>query len=130
MIVDAGMQRVEVVNAVLVGTAALRINDRLLDREPRCVLDNPRVTVALIDAGSGEQPHPSIADMDLQAVAVMLDFVHPQRADGRPLGHGRQARRYEGRRSAEGSPPRSLDTTPLHKLTRTDTLPKLSLIHI
>ena len=29
-LVEAGMQRVEVANAVLVGTAALRIHDRLL----------------------------------------------------------------------------------------------------
>ena len=114
MIVDAGMQRVEVANAVLIGTAALRIYDRLLDRQSRGVLDNPRIAVAPIDPGSGEQAHPSIADMDLQPVSIMLDFMDPARTRRRPFRYGRQARRHKGGRSAGGSTPRSLDTTPLH----------------
>jgi hypothetical protein len=31
-------------------------------------------------------PHPTIADMDLKPIAVMLKFVHSARASWKPLG--------------------------------------------
>ena len=90
------MERVKVRQAIIVGTATLRINDGLLDRQPSRVLDNTRIAVGPINAGSGEQAHAAYPDVDLQAIAVVFYFMHPRRTTWRPLGYGRQTRGYEG----------------------------------
>ena len=59
--------------------------------EPRDVLDDPRITLGPVDAGHGVEPDALAAGVDLQAEAVVLDFVHPAVGGRRALGAGRQA---------------------------------------
>ena len=54
------------------------------------------------------QPHPTVADMDLESVPVMLQFVHPARPSGRLLGDNRKARMDESSSSAFDGLPREL----------------------
>jgi len=44
---------------------------------PWRILDNPTIAVRPIISVSGEKPHPIVKDMNLEPIAVMLDFMHP-----------------------------------------------------
>jgi len=53
--------------------------------QPRRVLNNPRVAVAPLNAGGGEEAHSAVPSVDLKPIVVMLDFMHPAETGRRPL---------------------------------------------
>src|SRR5689334_14076844 len=66
----------------------LGINDDWF-AEPRSFFDNTRITLGPVSAISCVEPDTTVADMDLQSVAVMLQLVHPAGAGWRlPHNYG------------------------------------------
>jgi hypothetical protein len=64
-----------------------------------CVPDDQRISLGPVGSGDRVGPHPTIADMDLQPIAVMLQFMRPARAGWGLLGDDWLARMNEsGRR--------------------------------
>jgi hypothetical protein len=45
-----------------------------------------KVTFAPVSAVDGVQPHPTVADMDVKPITVMLQLVRPARPEGRLFG--------------------------------------------
>src|SRR6516162_975650 len=87
-------------------------NGRAFDM--RCFLRDARVAIRPIAGIHCVEPHPPISDMDLQPVAVMLQFMRPAGARRGLLGDGRPARTDESGRRVLG--PAARDThTPQHE---------------
>ncbi|MFZ0356021.1 MAG: hypothetical protein WAM12_20355, partial [Pseudolabrys sp.] len=67
------MQGIEIRNAFGIETDNFGINNQRLT-EPSRFLDNAWIALSPISAVHGVEPHPSVANMDLQAVAIVLEF--------------------------------------------------------
>ena len=81
MIGSAAMQGIELRHTPVIETDHLGIKDgSTLDA--RSFLDNARITVRPIAAIHRVESHPPVADMDLQPIAVMLEFMRPAGACG------------------------------------------------
>ena len=105
MIGGAAVQGIELRRAFLIKTDDLGIqNGGALDAA--CFLDNARIAVGPVVAVHREQPHPTIADVDLQPVAVMFQLVHPTRANRGALGNDRTTGVDETGRRVERLPAR------------------------
>ena len=70
------MQQVELRNALTVETDHFCVDDRMTF-DPRRFLDNAGIAFRPVGPVHRVQPYPSVADMNLKAVAVMLQLVHP-----------------------------------------------------
>ena len=81
------MQRIEIGNAVSASAAALGVHHGAANGQSCRILDNPRIAVRPIVSVAGEKAHPIVANMNLEPVAVMLDFMNPAGAGRRPLGN-------------------------------------------
>ena len=66
--------------------------------DPRRFLDDARIALGPVGGVHGVEPHPPVADVDLQPIAVVLEFVRPAGTARRLLGDGRTARMDEGGR--------------------------------
>jgi hypothetical protein len=92
------MQSVEIGNAFGRQVNNLSVNNQWCT-ESRRFLHDTRITLRPIISVHRVEPHPSIADVNLQSVTVMLQFVNPARTAGWALGDDRTARMNEtGRR--------------------------------
>ncbi|MGB2658130.1 MAG: hypothetical protein WBC84_07835 [Pseudolabrys sp.] len=89
------MQGIEIRNAFGIETDNFGINNQRLT-EPSRFLDNAWIALSPISAVHGVEPHPSVANMDLQAVAIVLEFMHPAIARWRLLGDSRTTGLDEG----------------------------------
>ena len=83
-----GVQDVEIGDAFLHETNNLGIHDRV-DFDPRGFLHNARIAFRPVGSVHCEQSHPTIADMDLQPIAVMLQLMRPARPGWGLLGDSR-----------------------------------------
>jgi hypothetical protein len=95
MVVTSAVKLVKGWNALTVGADYLGIHDRG-HIESRRFLHDKRIAIAPIVSIDRVKPHPTIADMDLQSIAVVLQFVRPTRP-------GRRLRRKSSGRFVCGS---------------------------
>ena len=108
LVVDPTMQRVEVRNPVRPDPDNLSVkNCGALDMGRS--IDDQRIALRPIRPVHRVEPHPAVAGVDLQPVAIVLEFVHPAGTGGWPLGYFRLARRNETSRhlprpAARGTP--------------------------
>ena len=59
------------------------------------VPNNQRITLRPVRAIDGVKPHPTVADMDLQPIPIMLQLMRPTRPGGRLFGDDWLARMNE-----------------------------------
>ena len=86
----ATVQAIKVRHAVLSSAHDLSVDDCGVF-DPGGIFKNERVTFRPICRIHRIEPHPPIADVDLQPVAVVLQFMHPTGTARRVLSHvGRQ----------------------------------------
>src|SRR5262249_1769788 len=98
MVVLTAVKFLESWNTLVVGAHNLRIHDRC-HLESHRFLHNERITLRPVGTVHREETHAAVADMDPQAIAVMLQLVRPTRTAWRLLGDGWLARINEsGRR--------------------------------
>jgi len=91
VVIDLVMQQVELHDAFAVETHHLGIDDRITF-DARRILSDARIAIPPIRPVHRVEAHPSVADVDLQPIAIVLEFVP---------GHFWLARRNEtGRRIA------------------------------
>lgn len=82
---SAGVQTVEVGDAIDAQQHRLAVEDEGAGAVPQRGLDDQRVAVGPVVAVAGDQPDALAVMLNYQAVAIVLDFVKPFRAD-RNLG--------------------------------------------
>ena len=75
--VSSAVQPVKVRNALAIGADYLRIHDGA-HVEPGRVLYDQRVAVGPIGAVHCKKTHPTVPHMDLQAIAIVFEFVPPR----------------------------------------------------
>jgi hypothetical protein len=102
------MQQLELRNAFTVETDHLGVDVRITF-DPRRIVSNAWIAIRPIRPVHRVEPHPAVAGVDLQPVAIVLEFVHPAGTGGWPLGYFRLARRNETSRhlprpAARGTP--------------------------
>jgi len=81
------MQDVEIRYAFVRKTDNLGINNQGFRKAGR-FLDNPRIARRPVRPVLGVEPHSSIANVNLQPIAVMLQLVRQTRANRRRKDHG------------------------------------------
>jgi hypothetical protein len=91
VIVPAGVQAVEVRDAVDAEQDRLAIDDEGPAAVAQRGLYDQRITVGLVVAVAREQPHVVAFALNNQAIAVVLDFVNPVWTAGNLFGCGRKA---------------------------------------
>ena len=87
MIITSAVKLLKGWNTFAIGADTLRIHDRG-HIDSRRFLHDQGITIAPIVSINRVELHPTVADMDLQPVAVVLQFVRPARASWRLLGEG------------------------------------------
>src|SRR5262245_57902362 len=119
MIVASAVKLIKGWNTLTVRANNFRVHDRSHVDSGRFLHDQG-ITLRPVSAIHREEPHASIANVDLEPVSIMLQFVHPTRTAGRLLGDSRKARMNEsGRRiewpAARGTPQHAADTQALNR---------------
>src|SRR5262245_29704621 len=84
-IVHPTMQRIENSHSVRVQPDNLGVDNRGAFYASR-VPDNQRITLRPLSAVDGVEAHPPISNMDLEPIAIVLQFVRPARSRRRLLG--------------------------------------------
>ena len=107
MIGSAAMQGIELRHTPVIETDHLGIKDGST-LAARSFLDNARITVRPIAAIHRVESHPPVADMDLQPIAVMLEFMRPAGFIRWTFSNRRSARGDEGGRRVFGPATRGL----------------------
>src|SRR4029453_13706877 len=97
MVVTSAVKLVKGWNALTVGADYLGIHDRG-HIESRRFLHDQRIAVAPVVSIDRVEPHPTVADVDLQPVPVVLQLMRPTRSGGRLLGDDWLARMNESGR--------------------------------
>src|SRR4029450_8548405 len=110
MIGGPTVEHVEIGYALLDETNDLGIHDRTAF-DASSFLYNARVALRPVGAIHREQAHTTIANMDLQPIAVMLQFLPPTRPTWRLLGDDWLTRMNESGRRVHGPAARA---TPQH----------------
>ena len=75
--------------------------------ETRRFLHDTRISLRPIIPIHRIEPHAVIADVNLQPIAIVLEFVHPARASGGLVGDGRPTRMNETGRRIDRPPERT-----------------------
>ena len=86
MIEFAGMDGVEIRDAVNAENDRLAIDDELLVSVLQRRLDDPRITLCSVVAAARDQAHASAVALDAETVADIFHFVNPVWP---PIGHDR-----------------------------------------
>ena len=91
VIVLAGVQRVEVGDAVDAEDHGLAVDDEMLLAVLERGLGDPGIAARPVGAVARQQPHALVLPDDKHPIAVVLDFVEPVRSGRNLLAGGRQA---------------------------------------
>src|SRR5262249_38664940 len=101
-VIHPTMQRIEHRHAICIEPDHFSVHDCRAVNATR-VSDNQRVALGPVGAVDSVETNTTIADVDLQSIAVMLEFVRPAGAAGRLLGDDWLARMDESSRSIQWS---------------------------
>jgi hypothetical protein len=92
VIMPAGVQTVEIGDAVDAQQHRLAIDDERSRSVLQRGLDDQRITISPVVSVAGEQPHALTLALNHQAIAIVLDFVEPCRPGRNLFSRCREAR--------------------------------------